>query len=158
MKGRIVAKGFQESIKPQSDSPTVLRDSLKTVLAVAANERHNIASIDITGAFLQGEKLDREVYVKPPPDIRKKNPGKVWKLNKCLYGLNDASRNFYYRVRPLLEKDGFKISGEESACFYKNIDGKLMGQVAIYVDDFILTGNNKFIDHVLAIVTQKLKI
>ena len=38
VKGRIVAMGFQEEFKPQSDSPTVLRDSLKTLLAVAANE------------------------------------------------------------------------------------------------------------------------
>ena len=75
VKGRLVAKGFQEEFKPQSDSPTVLRDSLKTVLVVAANEKHHIASVDITGAFLQGEKLDREVFVKPPPDVMKERPG-----------------------------------------------------------------------------------
>ena len=158
VKGRIVAKGFQESIKPQSDSPTILRDSLKTVLAIAANENHEIASIDITGAFLQGEKLDREVFVKPPPDIRKKNPGIIWRLNKCLYGLNDASRNFYYRIRPLLEENGFKISGEDSAYFYKNIDGNLVGQIAIHVDDFIITGKKEFINNVVKMVTDKLKV
>ena len=140
IKGRLVAKGFQEEFKPQSDSPTILRDSLKTVLTVAANEGHHIASLDITGAFLQGEKLDREVFVKPPPDIIKEKPGIIWKLNKCLYGLNDASRNFYYRVRPLLEKNGFKIAGEDEAYFYKNVGGALIGQVAIHVDDFLITG------------------
>ena len=75
---------------------------------MAANEGHHIASMDITGAFLQGEKLDREVFVKPPPDIIKEKPGIIWKLNKCLYGLNDASRNFYYRVRPLLREKWFQ--------------------------------------------------
>ena len=29
VKGRIVAKGYQEGKKPQSDSPTLLRESLK---------------------------------------------------------------------------------------------------------------------------------
>ena len=33
--------------------------------------------MDITGAFLQAEDLDREVYVKPPKDIRKE--GIVWR-------------------------------------------------------------------------------
>ena len=79
-------------------------------------------------------------------------------MKKCLYGLNDASRNFYFRVRPLLEKEGFKISGEDSACFYKNIKGKLIGQVAVHVDDFIITGATEFIDSVLDIVKEKLKI
>ena len=57
-----MARGFQE----QSDSPTILRASVKTFVAVAANEGFEICSMDITGAFLQAEDLDREVFVKPP--------------------------------------------------------------------------------------------
>ena len=60
IKARLVAKGYQEEVKPQSDSPTILRDSLKTFLSVAANEKFRIASMDITGAFLQGEQVDRD--------------------------------------------------------------------------------------------------
>ena len=74
IKARIVAKGFQEDVKPQSDSPTVSRESLKTFVAMAANEQFDICSMDITGAFLQADKLDREVFVRPPVDIRKENP------------------------------------------------------------------------------------
>ena len=71
VKARIVAKGFQEAEKPQSDSPTVGRDSLKTFIAVAANMQFQICSVDITGAFLKADMLDRNVYVRPPIDIRK---------------------------------------------------------------------------------------
>ena len=52
VKGRIVAKGFQEGEKPQSDSPTLLRESLKMYFAVAANEGFKLRSIDIRVAFL----------------------------------------------------------------------------------------------------------
>ncbi len=38
VKCRGVAKGFQEGEKPQSDSPTLLRESLKMYFAVAANQ------------------------------------------------------------------------------------------------------------------------
>ena len=110
VKGSLVAKGFQEQFKPQSDAPTILRDSLKTVLTLAANEKHHIASVDITGAFLQGEQLDREVFVKPPPDIVKDRPGYIWKLKKCLYGLSDASRNFYCMIK----QDGIFLPTDHS--------------------------------------------
>ena len=87
-KGRIVARGFQEQEKPQSDSPTVLRASVKTFVAVAANQGFEICLMDITGAFLQAEDLDREVFVKPPKDIKK--DGIIWRLKKPLYGLDDS--------------------------------------------------------------------
>ena len=69
----------------------------------------------------------------------------------------DASRNFYYRVRPLLEKKGFKIAGEDEAYFYKNVDGNLQGQVAIHVDDFLITGSNQFIEETVAFNSAKLR-
>ena len=37
-KGRLVAKGFQEMEAPQSDSPTMLRESMKLFFAVVTNE------------------------------------------------------------------------------------------------------------------------
>ena len=93
VKGRIVAKEFQEGEKPQSDSPTLLRDSLKIYFAVTAKLR----SIDIRTALLQAKCSDREVYMEPPKDVKKE--GKIWKLKKPLYGLNDASRKFWLKVR-----------------------------------------------------------
>ena len=49
-KARLVARGFQEKGNPQSDSPTVLRESNKLFTAVAANEGFKIVSIDIRAA------------------------------------------------------------------------------------------------------------
>ena len=36
-KARLVARGYQEGLKPQSDSPTASKDSFKILIAVAAN-------------------------------------------------------------------------------------------------------------------------
>ena len=55
IKGCLVAKGFQEGEKPQSDSPTLLRESLKMYFAVAANEGFKLRSIDIRAPFLQAK-------------------------------------------------------------------------------------------------------
>ena len=70
VKGRLVAKGFQEEESPQSDSPMMLRESLKLYFAIAANEGFGLRSIDIRVAFLQAKGLDRDVYMEPPRDIK----------------------------------------------------------------------------------------
>ena len=142
-KGRIVARGFQEQQKPQSDSPTVLRASVKTFVAVAANEGFEICSIDITGAFLQAEDLDREVFVKPPVDIRK--DWVIWRLKKPLYGLDDSSRKFYIRVKKMFINLGFEVLEGDAAYFYIMKEGKLYGQISTHVDDFNMAGEKTFI-------------
>lgn len=105
-KARLVVQGFKEPSKPQSDSPTVSKESFKLLMVVAANEGFRLASVDIRAAFLQSRTLDRDVFMLPPKDIRK--PGIVWKLKKPLYGLDDASRKFWLRVK------GFFFCSEEA--------------------------------------------
>ena len=75
----------------------MLRDNLKVMLTTHANNpEFKLCSTDITGAFLQGEDIDRDVFVRPPKDVLKATPGILWKFKKILYGLNDASCNFYF--------------------------------------------------------------
>ena len=62
-------------------------------MAVAANNSFKLASVDIRVAFLKSRILDRYVFMKPPPDIRKE--GIIWRLMKPLYGLDDASQKFW---------------------------------------------------------------
>ena len=76
-------------MKLQSDSPTAAKESFKLLMALSANYHFKIASVDIRAAFLQSKVLDKEVYVEPLSEIKKQ--GIVWKLNKPLYGLDDAS-------------------------------------------------------------------
>ena len=81
-KARLVARGFQESLKPQSDSPTASKESFKLLMAISTNIGFKLASVDIRAAFLQSKVLDRNVYIEPPSDVKK--PGILWKLKKPL--------------------------------------------------------------------------
>ena len=92
-----MAKGFQESLRPQSDSPTASKESFKMLVAVAANSGFKLASVDIRAAFLQSKVLDREVFIEPPIDVKKQ--GCVWKLRKPLYSLDNASHKFWLCVK-----------------------------------------------------------
>lgn len=62
--------GFQEHEKPRSDSPTAAKEMTKMILAIAANEKWMAESMDVTAAFLQGETIDRDVYVTPPKKMQ----------------------------------------------------------------------------------------
>ena len=46
-KVRLVARGFQETLKPQSDSPTVSKESFKTLMAITVNSNFKLVSVDI---------------------------------------------------------------------------------------------------------------
>ena len=61
-KGRLIAKGFKEKEVPKSDSPTMLKESIKMFFPVAANEDFMLRKIDISAAFLQAKQLYREVF------------------------------------------------------------------------------------------------
>ena len=55
VKARLVARSFQETLKPQSDSPMAAKESFKLLMALAANSHSSIASVDICAAFLQSK-------------------------------------------------------------------------------------------------------
>ena len=82
-KGGLVARGFQEKEAPQSNSPTILRESMKLFFLVAANEGFKLRSVDIRAAFLHAKCLEREIFLMPPKDVKKE--GLIWKLKKPLY-------------------------------------------------------------------------
>ena len=102
VRAQLVAQGFQEILKPQSDSPIAAKESFKLLMALLANFHFKLASVHICAAFLQSKVLDRDIFVEPPSDIKKQ--GIIWKLKKPLYGLDDASRKFWLRVSDVYEQ------------------------------------------------------
>ena len=68
------------------------------------------------------------------------------KLKKSLYGLNDASRKFWLRVKSIFKELGLrKLDGDE-AVYYKLNKGDLEGMVSTHVDDFDVAGRKKFVE------------
>ena len=152
----MVAKGFQERDQPQSDSPTAAKESFKLLVALAANQNFKVVSMDIRAAFLQAKKLDREVFVRPPDDIKKE--GKIWKLLKPLYGLDDASRKFYLKVKETLQELGLKTIPGDEAFYYENRNGKLMGMNLSHVDDFTIAGDIEFVQRIVKGIQEKFTV
>ena len=81
----------------------------------------------------------------------------LWKLNKCVYGLNEASRNWYNRVKDELIKAGMQKSKYDDAPFYYKSKDACQGIQVVHVDDFQYSGSAEFekiIDHLYMIHLQ----
>ena len=84
-KARLVARGFEEdSLTMKKDSPTCSREAVRLTISLAASNQWTVNVLDVRSAYLQGDKIDRELFLWPPPEY---NNGKLWKLNKTVYGL-----------------------------------------------------------------------
>ena len=148
VKARLVARGFEEDTSSiRTDSPTVSKENIRLISTIAVANGWNVHSIDVRSAFLQGFQIDREVYVVPPPEagVHKK----LWKLNKTIYGLCDASRAWYLRSSEEIIEKGAIRSKYDNAVFYKRDGSNLLGIVCSHVDDFFYNGSQSFHDSVI---------
>ena len=156
VKARLTARGFQEEDEYPKESPTMQKYSLRTLLAIASAKGWAIETVDVKSAFLQGTRLNRKVYVKPPKEANALS--KLWLLHKCLYGLRDASRQWYTKVEDVLTKLGFKKCTYDSGLFYLTIDGQLEALVGLHVDDFLNAGGKHFHEVVLPAILSTFKV
>lgn len=142
-KARLVARGFEEPKNDiQKDSPTCAHESLRLIMALTAQNQWSLHSIDIKTAFLQGHTMDREVYIRPPKEAFS---DKIWRLNKCVYGLSDASLQWYNKVKSVMIENGGVMSQMDPTVFYWiSKSGNLAGVLACHVDDFIWSGDQTF--------------
>ena len=157
MKGRLVAKGYQEDIDIFKDSPTCSKEGLRISLQVIASNNWKINSIDIKAAFLQSKPIEREVFVKPPPESS--DVGMLWKLKKTIYGLCDGSRSWYLTLKDfLVNKTNCNCCTCDPAIFTWSRNNETKGILCCHVDDIIYGGSTEFIDQVIKPIKSKFQI
>ena len=81
------------------------------LLQTACSHKFKLEVGDVSTAFLQGDKEEqnRDVYLEPTADLRTRlNIGKesILKLTGSVYGLRNAPRAWYQRVKKDLETLG----------------------------------------------------
>ena len=111
-------------------------------------------SLDVQSAFLQGSRISRDLFIKPPPQA---STSKIWKLQKCVYGLIDASRLWYLCVTEELKKLDATKSVHDEAIFYYHHNGKLEGIISTYVDD-IFWGTSNFNKNIIDMIKEVFQI
>ena len=155
-RARLVARGFEEeTTQLKKDSPTCSRETVNLVFWVASGNKWHCHTVDVKAAYLQGDDIKREVYLRPPKEF---DTGQIWKLKKTVYGLVDAARAWYIRVKDELIKLGVEKCPLDNSFFFWHVDGVLEGAICLYVDDFLFTGTQNFIETIINNLMKKFKI
>ena len=157
VKARLVARGFEEQFDIRKDSPTCSREANRMVYLTAVSMSWEVESLDFSSAFLQGEQIERNIFLKPPSDICDED--KVWQMKKCIYGLRDAPRSWYKKVNTsLIELGGKRCAYDDALFIWHNENGQLIGVIASHVDDFLFTGDKTFHKQVINQIKVQFKI
>ena len=138
-KARLVAKGYSQKYGIDYDetfSPVAMLKSIRIILAIAAYYDYEIWQMDVKTAFLKGH-LQEEVYMIQPEGFVLKDPDKVCKLQKSIYGLKQASRSWNIRFDEIIKMFGF-IKNEDEPCVYKKISGSIVVFLILYVNAILL--------------------
>eukprot|EP00798_Chlamydomonas_sp_ICE-L_P026557 gene26557-biopygen12920 len=107
-KARLVAKGYAQ--RPGMDyeevfAPVAKLATIRFILSMAAFPAAHLAQLDVSTAFLNGI-VEEEIYCTQPPGFEKEH--KVCRMWKYLYGLKQASRQWYLKVKEDMMGIGFK--------------------------------------------------
>ncbi len=160
-KARLVARGFdqEKGVDYQEVfAPVVKFGSIRCLIALTVSLNYDLRQLDVNTAFLNG-KIDTEIYMEQPPgfvDAGKENL--VCRLNKSIYGLKQASRNWYRTIDEELLKIGFKRLISDN-CVYVFKEDQNIIYLAIYVDDIIISGNEKRkIDDIITLLNNKFEM
>jgi hypothetical protein len=143
-KARLVAKGYVQRLGIDFDevfAPVARLDSVRLLIAVAAQFKWEVHHMDVKTAFLNGD-LGEEVYVTQPPGfVDGNNSSKVMRLHKALYGLRQAPRAWNTKLHAVLVSLGFMRSASEHAVYTRGEgDSRLL--LGVYVDDLVVTGGS----------------
>ncbi|CAM8898551.1 unnamed protein product [Rhodiola kirilowii] len=133
--------------------------TIRTVLKIVASKHWPLFQMDVNNTVLHGT-LEEEVYMTLPPSHSSlyKGQKKVCRLKKSLYGLKQASRQWFSKFTESIESFGFKQSLHDYSLFtYDKWDIFLI--LLVYVDDVVITGTStNFIQQVKDFIHATFKI
>lgn len=135
VEARLVVRGFTQEcgVKYQEIfSPVVQFTSVRVILSLVAMNKISLRQFDIKTAFLNGD-LDEDGYMEQPI-VHSDGTKKVYKLNKSLYGLKQASSCWNKRFVTFIPDFGLNVC-ESDPCVFVDTKDKNHIIPAICVDD-----------------------
>ncbi|CAL8168114.1 unnamed protein product [Prunus armeniaca] len=143
-KARLVTKGYTKTSGidyEKTFAPVAKLNTVRVLLSLAANLDWPLHQFDVKNALLHGE-LTEEVYMDIPPSYNTTQTGTICRLRKALYGLKQLPRAWFGQFTMAMKNNGFKQCNSDHTLFLKHWKGKVTTLI-IYVDDMIITGNDK---------------
>jgi hypothetical protein len=143
-KARLMAKRFtqREDIDyTEMFSPVSCKDSLRIIMALVTHYDLELYQMDVKTAFLNEDLLEN-VYMAQPKGFAVKGKEHMGcHLRKSIYGLKQASRQWYLKFDETIRGFGFK-ENEEDNCIYVKFRSRKFIFLILYVDDILLASSD----------------
>jgi hypothetical protein len=121
-RARFAARGDMEDTDDGDDrhSPVTQMETVRLLLAVAAQLNLEIFTLDFPKAFLLGRMSDvKKIYMHAPEGFGE--PGEVWLIVLPLCGLTVSSRRFYEALSEFLRAIGFEHFSGGDPCLFRRV-------------------------------------
>ena len=165
-KARLVIGGHMDPdlhLNLDTSAPTVARQSVMLLLQILASNLDKgweASAGDITAAFLNGDRLSRELYIRQPTTgLGNLHPGQIIRLTKWVFGLVDSPAAWWRRLKgTLLEMEVDLDNGKKGKltqcpldpCVFQVMESGTEGgdvrpvaYLAVHVDDLLLIGERQ---------------
>ena len=118
--------------------------TFRLFFAIVAATRLTTASFDVKTAYLNAG-LEEEVYVRPLPvfpdeALDADHVGKVFRLQRALYGLRQAGREWFLKFRSTMKQLNFEQSAADPGMYIRRKNGIFDVILIVYVDDINAAG------------------
>ena len=146
-KARFCAKGFSQRQGVdyfETFAPVIRLESVRTLVALAAENDWELFQADVSSAFLNAE-LEETVFIRQPRGYETYAPNgqqHVLRLHRSIYGLRQAPRCWNTLLHKFLLAQGLQRSEADPCVYIKRTKAGIV-VVGIYVDDLLFTGSDR---------------
>ena len=180
-KARLVIGGHMDpdlSTGLETNAPTVSRQGVLALLQILASRLQAgwcACAGDITSAFLNGEELQRELYIRQPKSgLGDLHPEQLVKLKKWVFGLADSPHQWWRKFRKsvtaldIVDNDGNNLTIRQcplDPCIFmfqrvlqddrgNSRLGSPEAYLAVHVDDVLLIGGATLVEIIKAALSN----
>lgn len=144
-RARLCARGCldrNEYSLAQTHAPVVKLATLRGILVIGCINDWSIKHTDVSNAFLFGDfDPNTIIFSKPPQGTGDEHSGKFYRILRPIYGLKTSAKDWFDKLRKTLLSLGFvQCKSDPCVFYYKRKKKRCI--IAIYVDDFVITGED----------------
>ncbi len=163
-KARYVTKGFAQIEGLdffETYAPTCKPETFRILLGAAAQKDLHLNQMDVKSTYLHSP-IEEEIYLEQPEGFVKRGENEqtlACKLNKSIYGLRQAAKNWYEALAKLLIENGFQRSRNDYCLFVRQEADGTFSYILLWVDDIIAAGAiNEVIDAIKSMLKENFKM
>ena len=166
-RARLVAKGYNQvaGVDFQYNfAPVTSEVTLRVLLVLWVKNNYFAEVADVQTAFLNGD-LEEEIYLMKPEGLTKfmdeeneEFEGNYLKMERSIYGLVQAARQFWIKFTMVLKKDMNFLQHSNDSCLFKREDEDGTVIIILYVDDCFTVGSKAAVKKALGEIEKHFSI